>query len=132
MVKEGDWPIYMPRKGKIRVRGSLGDRFGWGKKPTVEQEFHGDRRRRKLLYGVAAMLRASESGGVGLGCLRATCGGGGGAKQGQGRLPAVRKWRRRRQCAETVGWRWKMSLEELFVKIEKFKGLSVNQNLTLI
>ena len=31
MVKEGDQPIYRPRKGKIMVRGSLGDRFGWGK-----------------------------------------------------------------------------------------------------
>ena len=31
MVKEGDQQIYRPRKGKIRMRGSLGDRFGWGK-----------------------------------------------------------------------------------------------------
>ena len=32
MVKErGSRPIYRPRKGKIMVRGSLGDRFGWGK-----------------------------------------------------------------------------------------------------
>jgi len=36
MVKEGDRPIYRPRKGKIRVRGSLGDTFGWGKETDGE------------------------------------------------------------------------------------------------
>ena len=101
-----------------------------GKKPTAEQEFHSNRRRRKLLCGVAAMLRASEGGGVGLGCLRATCGGGGGAKQGQGRFPAAaaaqnngERWRGRQPCfcAEE---------EELWVDLDakrkEARGFSVN------